>query len=81
MPYTKKVLNTPHMTFETEQDEFLTRCVVNTTARSFTLISNLGMEKVVHCNNMDEFMNVLSFVRAMLDDRDELVYAGPLVAN
>lgn len=69
------------MTFETEQDEFLTRCVVNTTARSFTLISNLGMEKVVHCNNMDEFMNVLSFVRAMLDDRDELVYAGPLVAN
>ena len=69
------------MTFEHDQDEYFTRCVVNTTARSFTLISNLGEEKIVHCDNMNEFMNVLTFVRATLDDRNELVYAGPLVAN
>ena len=69
------------MTFENDQDEYLTRCVVNTTARTFTLISNLGEEKIVHCDNMNEFMNVLNFVRATLDDRGELAYADPLVVN
>jgi hypothetical protein len=69
------------MTSDHDQDEYLTRCIVNTTARSFTLLSNLGEERTVHCDNIDEFMNVLSVVRATLDDRSELVYANPLVAN
>lgn len=79
--YTGKVLKTTDMTSDHDQDEYLTRCIVNTTARNFTLLSNLGEERTVHCDNVDEFMNVLSVVRATLDDRSELVYANPLVAN
>jgi len=63
---------------ESEEDEYLTRCVVDTSKRTFNLYSNLGTEKVVNCSDMNEFMNVLSFVRVMLDDTDELVYAYPL---
>ncbi len=63
---------------ESEEDEYLTRCVVDTSKRTFNLYSNLGTEKVVNCSDMNEFMNVLSFVRVMLDESDELVYADPL---
>jgi hypothetical protein len=66
------------MTSEIEQDEYLTRCVVNTSARTFNLYSNLGEEKVVECANVNEFMNVLSFVRGVLDE-DTLAYSDPLV--
>jgi hypothetical protein len=68
------------MTFETQEDEYLTRCVVNTTARTFNLYSNTGDEKVVSCDTMDEFMNVLTFVRNTVDE-STLVYADPLTAG
>jgi hypothetical protein len=60
------------------QDEYLTRCVVDTSNRSFNLFSNLGDEKIVECNNPEEFMSVLSFVREAIGDGGELVYAQPL---
>lgn len=60
-----------------EEDEYLTRCVVDTSKRTFNLYSNLGCEKIVTCDNMNEFMNVLSFVRGVLEE-DTLVYADPL---
>ena len=68
------------MTFETQEDEYLTRCVVNTTARTFSLYSNTGDEKVVSCDTVTEFMNVLEFVRKTLDD-DTVVYADPLIVG
>ena len=68
------------MTFELQEDEYLTRCVVNTTARTFSLYSNTGDEKVVSCDTVTEFMNVLEFVRKTLDD-DTVVYADPLIAG
>lgn len=68
------------MTFEDDQDEYLVRCVVNTTARTFNLYSNLGEERIVNCNNTQEFMNVLSVVRGTLPE-DTLIYADPLVAG
>ena len=68
------------MTFELQEDEYLTRCVVNTTARTFNLYSNTGDEKVVSCDTMDEFMNVLTFVRNTVDE-STLVYADPLTAG
>lgn len=68
------------MTFEDDQDEYLVRCVVNTTARTFNLYSNLGEEKIVNCDNTQEFMNVLSVVRGTLPE-DTLIYADPLVAG
>jgi len=45
------------------QDEYLSRCVVDTVKRTFYLYSTEGDEKVVKCDTVDEFMSVLTFVR------------------
>jgi hypothetical protein len=44
------------------------------------LYSNNGDEKVVTCDTVTEFMNVLQFVRNTLDE-DTMVYAEPLIAG
>tara|TARA_B110000503_G_scaffold78509_1_gene120610 strand:- start:38 stop:220 length:183 start_codon:yes stop_codon:yes gene_type:complete len=58
-------------------EEFLSRCVVDTSARKFYLYSSEGTEKVVECQTADQFMNVLEVVREKLND-DVLVYSNPL---
>ena len=60
----------------TKNDEFLTRCVVDTLARKFYLYSSEGGEKVVECETVDQFMNVLEVVRTQLDE-ETLVYSNP----
>ena len=64
-----------------EEDAYLTRCVVNTTARSFYLLSSDGTEKVIECDTPEEFMNVLKLCREVLDEIDDdlLVYTEPAV--
>ena len=64
-----------------EEDAYLTRCVVNTTARSFYLLSSDGSEKVIECDTPEEFMNVLKLCREVLDEIDDdlLVYTEPAV--
>jgi hypothetical protein len=59
------------------QDEYLTRCVVDPIKRTVYLYSSEGSEKEVVCETVDEFMNVLDFVRATVDE-DTLSYANPL---
>lgn len=59
------------------QDEYLTRCVVDPIKRTVYLYSNEGSEKEVVCDTVDEFMNVLDFVRATVD-AETLSYANPL---
>jgi len=59
------------------QDEYLTRCVVDPINRTVYLYSSEGSEKEVVCENVDEFMNVLDFVRATVD-AETLSYANPL---
>lgn len=59
------------------QDEFLTRCVVDPLRRTVYLYSSDGNEKQVSCETAQEFMNVLEFVRATLDEKT-LSYANPL---
>lgn len=58
-------------------DDFLTRCVVDTSSRRFYLYSDQGHDKVVDCDTYEEFMGVLQFCRETLDD-DTLSYAEPL---
>lgn len=58
-------------------DEYLTRCVVDPSKRTVYLFSNEGSEKEVVCETMQEFMNVLEYVRGILDE-DTLCYASPL---
>ena len=58
-------------------DEFLTKCVVDPTKRTFYLYSSEGDEKQVDCDNVTEFMNVLEVVRKLCPE-ERLVYADPL---
>jgi hypothetical protein len=59
------------------QDEYLSRCVVDPIKRTVYLYSNEGAEKQVTCETVEEFMNVLDFVRATVDE-ETLSYANPL---
>ena len=59
------------------EDEYLTKCVVDPSKRTVYLCSSEGDEKVVECDTVDEFMNVLSFVRDTCPE-ERLSYANPL---
>ena len=59
------------------QDEYLTRCVVDPIKRTVYLYSSEGDTKEVTCDTVEEFMNVLDFVRATVD-AETLSYANPL---
>ena len=58
-------------------DEYLTRCVVDTLRRTITIYSSEGDEKIVTCDTVDEFMNVLNLVRETCPE-DVLVYSDPV---
>ena len=52
------------------EDEYLTKCVVDPSKRTVYLYSSEGDKKVVECDTVDEFMNVLSFVRDTCQKKD-----------
>tara|TARA_B100000287_G_scaffold217571_1_gene205216 strand:- start:82 stop:264 length:183 start_codon:yes stop_codon:yes gene_type:complete len=56
---------------------YLTRCVIDPSKRTVRIYSSEGEEREIKCDTTEEFMNVLSFVRATLDE-DTLSYANPL---
>jgi hypothetical protein len=58
------------------QDEYLSRCVVDPIKRTVYLYSTEGSEKEVVCETVDEFMNVLEFIRNTVSE-DALSYANP----
>ena len=61
-----------------QDDEYLTRCVVDPVKRTFYLTSSEGDEKTVNCDTVEEFMNVLSFVRATCPE-ERLTYSNPIM--
>ena len=60
-----------------EDEEYLTKCVVDPVRRTFYLYSSEGDTKQVDCDNVEEFMIVLELVRATCPE-ERLVYADPL---
>ena len=58
-------------------DEYLTKCVVDTLKRTFYLYSSDRDERVVKCDTVDEFMSVLDVVRNTAPD-DVVSYTNPL---
>ena len=58
-------------------DEYLTRCVVDPLKRKLYLYSSEGDEKTVDCETVDQFMNMLRFVRDTASE-DVLSYVNPL---
>jgi hypothetical protein len=59
-----------------QTEEFLSRCVVDTLARKFYLYSSEGSERIVECETVDHFMNVLEVVRTQVSE-DCLAYSHP----
>ena len=57
------------------EDEYLSRCVVDTLKRTFYLYSSDGDTKEVRCDTVEEFMNVLNFVRGTVNE-DTLSYTS-----
>ena len=45
------------------EDEYLSRCVVDTLRRTVHIYSNEGDKKTVECDTPEEFMSVLNYVR------------------
>ena len=66
-------INTPNLM----DDEYLTRCVVDPLKRKLYLYSSEGDEKTVDCETVDQFMNMLRFVRDTASE-DVLSYVNPL---
>ena len=58
-------------------DAYLTRCVVDPLKRKIYMYSNEGDEKTVDCETVDQFMNMLLFVRDTAGD-EVLSYVDPL---
>jgi len=57
-------------------EEFLSRCVIDTLARKFYLYSSEGSERVVECESIEQFMNVLELVRTQVSE-NRLAYSNP----
>jgi hypothetical protein len=57
-------------------EEYLSRCVIDTLARKFYLYSSEGSERVVECESVEQFMNVLEVVRTQVSE-DCLAYSSP----
>jgi len=71
MPYNTQVINgTPMSTAQ----ETVQGIVIDVCTRSFLLLSDQGNEKMVECETVQEFMNVLEVVTANLSE-DQIEYA------
>ena len=58
------------------EDEYLTKCVVDTQRRTVHIYSNEGDKKTVECDTPEEFMSVLNYVREHAPV-DTLSYVDP----
>ena len=65
---------------DNEDDEYLTRVVIDTNARTFYMYSNVGTKREICCEETHQFMDVLELVRAVCEDHI-VVYTEPLVAS
>lgn len=71
--------NSKNLYIKSDDEEYLTRCVVDTSSRRFYLYSNEGTEQIVDCADVKQFMDLLKVCREFLTD--ELVYADPLISK
>lgn len=73
------------MTFEnlyvkSDNDEYLTRVVIDTCARTFYMYSNEGDARSIRCDSIDEFMTVLELIRRVVDD-NIIAYSDVVTKN
>ena len=58
-------------------DDLLSKCVVDTSKRTVYLYSDGGEKRTVECETVDEFMNVINFVRDKVEE-ERVFYSDPL---
>jgi len=58
-------------------EQLLESVAIDVCTRSVLLTADDGSEKMVECDTLDEFMNVLEFCKDILDE-DTLAFANPL---
>ena len=61
-----------------DDEEYLTKCVVDPAKRTFYIYSSEGDEKSIKCDTVEEFMNVLTFVRETCPE-ERLTYSNPIM--
>ena len=61
---------------DSEDDEYITSCVVDLMRRTFILYSNEGNSNTADCETAEEFMDVLEAIRAVLPE-DIINYVQP----
>jgi hypothetical protein len=67
-------------TIDNEDDEYLTRVVVDTCSRTFYMYSSEGDTKTVPTETTEQFMDVLEVIRCVCDE-DMVHYSEPVVAG
>ena len=58
-------------------DDLLSKCVVDTSKRTVYLYSDGGEKRTVECETVDEFMNVINYVRDKVEE-ERVFYSDPL---
>ena len=61
-------------------EECVEGIVIDVCTRTFLLLSDQGNERIVECDTVDEFMNVLEVVTANLDP-EQIEYADLAVSG
>ena len=59
------------------EEDWLSKCVIDPSKRKIYLYSEGGEKKTVDCDTVQEFMNVLNFIRSTTSE-DMISYAEPL---
>ena len=59
------------------EEDWLSKCVIDPSKRKVYLYSENGEKRTVDCDTVQEFMNVLNFVRATASE-DMISYSEPL---
>jgi hypothetical protein len=61
-----------------ENEEILSRCVVDVFTKKVYLYSNQGNERTVECEDSDEFVNILEYIHSFVSD-NQLFYSKPFL--
>ena len=59
------------------EEDWLSKCVIDPSKRKVYLYSEGGEKRTVDCDTVQEFMNVLNFIRSTTSE-DMISYAEPL---
>ena len=67
------------------EDEYLTRVVIDVSTRTFRMYSNEGEVREIDCDTTEDFMNILAFIRDFQEvgllDSDIVFYSEPAVTT